>query len=309
MKRSRQRRAWLCGATFVVAAVTLPGCQAGQDGEMAMAEKDIARTAKGSVQGPLHVVTRGEPRMVVPMADVTMPDSLLKSMRGGKSAIIGVDEQFRLSTGLQQTKAIRAALAIRLKRLGFEVIDMADQIEFSPSLQRQDELRRETGANLAVLVKARTDKAETDRGLWCFQSEMSGKVVNLTTHEAVASRAVLKRGGYAPVEMDAAGKARTEALADLAGYLAGRIDRNWMNWSLLSQRLTITNIADERAAYRLRDELRKRDGICTVAMEKWDRASGTAHYHVQCHFQEMDSFEEWIGDLLPGPVRFSAPEH
>ena len=251
-----------------------------------------------------HVVTSVTSAIEPEVTDAEKREVIRKSLLNLQRLIISTEEQLLLSGGKESSTAAKDALTRKLEELGFKVIQTTSRLEFSPSETRQDEFRRNTNTNIAVLIKGEARKVDKMGNFWSFESELKGKVLNLTTHQIIGPETVLKRGKRALEELAAAQNAQEAAIDDLATYLTDRVAQKWVELCLIRQKLTITNLPKEHDAHKLRDELRAKEGIYDVVLEKWDTDSAAAQYRILCHFRALDWLEKYVRDLLEGKVQY-----
>jgi hypothetical protein len=190
----------------------------------------------------------------------------------------------------------------KLAELGFKVIETTKGLGFAPSEDAQDGFRRQNDCNLALLVKGEAKEADKFGNFWSFESNLKGKVLNLTTHQLIASKTIRKRGERALDEQVAAEDAQRAAAKEMAKYLTDEVVRKWEATSLVRVKMTATRIYNMSQADDLRIGLQRRVGIYYVSLESWDDKIDLAVYEILCRFDVERFLPAYVEELRKGGV-------
>jgi hypothetical protein len=220
-------------------------------------------------------------------------ESLLNLQR----VLVCTDELAVLSTGKTASTVVKESVTDKLAALSFKVIQSSKQLSFSPSEREQDAFRESAKCNLAFVAAAMVKKADKFGKFWSFSGHVRGKVLNLTTHQIIASKNVIKRGKRALGETDAATSALEAASKDLVTYLTDEVVRQWEATSLVRMTLIATNIDNVKIADDLRVGLQKRVGIYYVSLESWDSKSQVAVYDVLCRYDVQRFLASYVDEV------------
>jgi len=214
--------------------------------------------------------------------------------------IVGTDEQVVLSGGAQPSEAAKEQMVTKLGELEFNVIQSNEKLSFSPTEQEQEGWRRGNNCNLLFLLKGEAKKQDKFGNFYSFEAKLQGKVLNLTTHQIIASKTITKRGRRALNEDEAAEDALRVAAKDLSAYLSDEVIRKWEFTSLVRMALEVNNIESIAQADDLRVGLQKRLGVFYVSLDSWDHESEKAIYDVLCRFDVQRFLAAYVDELRDG---------
>ena len=216
---------------------------------------------------------------------------------------VSSEETLKLSGGDKKTTTAKGILESSLADRNFTVATTTDTLVFSPSDEQQDRFRKANDCNLAFLVKAESKKKDQFGKFYLFEAEVKGKVLNLTTHELIASKTVRKKSKRKLDEAEAATDALEAAAKELAKDLIDEVVAKWQVTSLVRYRLVVTNLALAREVDSVRNGLGRRPGIYYVSLERWDEGSGKATYEVLCRCDVEEKLTAYVGKLGIGEIR------
>lgn len=207
-----------------------------------------------------------------------------QTLLGLQRTIISTREQLKLSGGAETTTVAKDELTTRLAEIGLKVIETTESLTFNPTEGRQDAFRKANDCNIVFLADGAASKVDKFGNFWSFRSELKGKLLNLTTHQVIASKTISKRGKRALDERAAAQDAQRAAAADLAKYLTGEAVRWWEKLSLIRKTLVVDGVDSAKWANYVRQELQRRVGVFYVSLESWDPKAEKATYDVLYRF-------------------------
>lgn len=222
--------------------------------------------------------------------------------------IISSDEGLRLSSGVEHTTAARDVLATRLEELAFRVVASTNEMRYTPSEVEQDRFRAANNCNLAFLLKGEAKPADKFGNFYLYHGELKGKVLNLTTHQEIASKTIRKKGRRALDEFEAARDALESAAADVATYLTDEVTRKWEATSLIKVRLIITDLDHAQEVDDVRIGLQRRSGIYYVSLERWDKQSDTGIFEVLCRYDVREYLVGYVDELRIGRIQVQRVE-
>ena len=254
------------------------------------------------------VVTGFRPPLKGQISDAEKQRIVEQTLLNLQRLIVSADERLVLSTGPQPSDAARNALTQRLAEIGFNVIQSASNMGSSPSEGIQDAFRKANNCNIAILIQGDSKKQDKFGNFWSFESSMNAKVLNLTTHQVIASRTILKRGRRALDERQAAEDAQESAAKDLATYLTDEVVRKWEATSLIRVNMAVTNIHNADQADDVRVGLQSREGIYYVSLEVFDHEARVATYEILCRFDVERFLPGYISELREGGIRIKYME-
>lgn len=218
-----------------------------------------------------------------------------------QTAICG-GEALALSAGREQTTVARDALRSALERLGFNILGATSDLAYEANTQEQESFRGDTRCNLVFLLRGSAKKTDKFGDFYVFEAELSGKVVNLTTHQEVASQTLRAKGERLLDEKQAAVSAVTAAANKLTDYLTNEVARKWQATSLVRVALTIANLSRQDKVESLRNELQARSGVYYVSLENWDRQKATARFEVLSRSDAREFLAGYVGGSRGGRI-------
>jgi hypothetical protein len=230
-------------------------------------------------------------------SDVEKQKIVQESLLNLQRVLVCTDEFAVLSTGKTGSSVVKESVTDKLAALSFKVIESSKKLSFSPSEREQDAFRESAKCNLAFLAAGMVKKTDKFGKFWSFSGHVRGKVLNLTTHQIIASKNVIKRGKRALEETDAATSALEAASKDLVTYLTDEVVRQWEATSLVRMTLIATNIDNVKIADDLRVGLQKRVGIYYVSLESWDSKSQVAVYDVLCRYDVQRFLASYVDEV------------
>lgn len=254
------------------------------------------------------VVTGFRPPLKGQIPDAEKQRIIEQTLLNLQRLIVSTDERLLLSTGPEPSDVARNALTQKLAELGFKVIQSTSSMGASPSESTQDAFRKANDCNIAVVVQSDAKKQDKFGNFWSFESSMNAKVLNLTTHQVIASRTILKRGRRALDERQAAEDAQESAAKDLATYLTDEVVRKWEATSLIRVTMFVRNIDNANQADDLRVGLQTRPGIYYVSLEFWDDKAQTAVYEILCRFDVERFLTGYVSELRMGGIEIKRIE-
>jgi hypothetical protein len=254
------------------------------------------------------VVTGFRPPLKGQMSDAEKQRIIEQTLLNLQRLIVSADERLVLSTGIEPSDAARNALTQKLAELGFKVIQSTSSMGASPSEGMQDAFRKANDCNIAIVVQGDSKKQDKFGNFWSFESNMNAKVLNLATHQVIASRTILKRGRRALDERQAAEDAQESAAKDLATYLTDEVVRKWEATSLVRVSMYVGNIDNADQADDLRVGLQARPGIYYVSLEFWDDKQQLAVYEVLCRFDVERFLTAYVSELRRGGIEIKRIE-
>ena len=254
------------------------------------------------------VVTGVRPPLKGRLSDEEKQRILEASLLSLQRLVLSAEERLSLSAGAESSNAAKEELATRLSELGFRIVETTSSLGFTPTEATQDVFRTANDCNLAVLVKGEAKETDKFGNFWSFESRLQGKVLNLATHQVIATKTVLKRGKRALDERQAAEDAQEAAARDLATYLTDEVARKWEATSLVRVILVASNIDSAAQADDLRVGLQKRVGIYYVSLDAWDDAVNQAVYEILCRFDVERFLPAYIEELRKGGVEIKKIE-
>ena len=217
--------------------------------------------------------------------------------------IVGADEQLILTGGTEQSDAAKEQLVTKLGELEFNVIQSNEKLSFSPTEQEQEGWRRGNNCNLLFLLKGESKKQDKFGNFYSFEAKLQGKVLNLTTHQIIASKTITKRGRRALNEDEAAEDALRVAAKDMSTYLSDEVVRKWEFTSLVRMTLEVNNVESIGQADDIRVGLQKRLGVFYVSLDSWDHESEKAIYDVLCRFDVQRFLAAYVEELRDGGLK------
>jgi len=217
--------------------------------------------------------------------------------------IVGADEQVVLSGGSQASEAAKEQIVTKLGELEFNVIQSNDKLSFSPTEQEQEGWRRGNNCNLLFLLKGESKKQDKFGSFYSFEAKLQGKVLNLTTHQIIASKTITKRGRRALNEDEAAEDALRAAAKDMAKYLSDEVIRKWEYTSLVRMVLEVNNVESIGQADDIRVGLQKRVGVFYVSLDSWHHETEKAVYDVLCRFDVQRFLAAYVEELRDGGLK------
>ncbi len=220
-----------------------------------------------------------------------------ESLLGLQRVLVCTDELAVLSTGKTSASVVKDSMTDKLTALTFKVVQSSKQLSFSPSEREQDAFRESAKCNLAFVAAATVRKADKFGKFWSFTGDVRGKVLNLTTHQIIASKNFTKRGKRGLDEAMAARSALESASKDLVTYLTDEVVRQWEATSLVRMVLVATNIDNVRMADDIRVGLQRRVGIHYVSLDSWDSDSQVAVYEILCRFDVQRFLAAYVDEV------------
>ncbi|MBI4604701.1 MAG: hypothetical protein HY721_22290 [Planctomycetes bacterium] len=248
------------------------------------------------------VVSGVGPALKGRLSDAEKQSVLEKSLISLLRVILSSEEKLQLSAGPEASTTARGALTTKLAELQFKVIESDARLGFSPSEEDQDRYRLRNDCNLVFLVEGGAKQADKFGEFFSFESQLKGKVLNLTAHQVIAEKTFLKRGKRATDERQAAESAQEAAAADLVAYLSDEVARKWEVTSLVKVDLEVSGLGQFAQADDLRVGLQRRPGVFYVSLESWDRGSERAKYEVLCRFDVERFIGAYVDELRLGNV-------
>ena len=321
MKCSRRWPAW---GVIVVLALALPGCGGKQVGPGDDYQRDPGRTPERVTETEPAPV-REEPTTRAPERDDRIADDddapirptytnaqkhdiVHKALLNLQRMMISSRERIALPDGVETTTVARDVLANKMAELSFNVIEMTDRLPFEPSEAQQDRFRAENDCNLAFLMDGEAEQFDKHGNYYLYKCKLRGKVLNLTTHQQIATKTVRRKGPRDLDEAEAGEDALEKAAEDLAAYLTDEVTRKWEATSLVRMRLAVSGLRHFREADDLRVGLQQRVGIYYVSLERWDDRSDTAEYDVLCRFDVERFLAPYVDELRRDRVRIESVE-
>ena len=222
--------------------------------------------------------------------------------------VISSDERIYLSDGVEDTSVARDVLATKLEELTFHVVASTSELWFNPSEREQDRFRELNRCNLKFCLEGEAEQVDKFGNFYLYRAKLRGKVLNLTTHQEIASKTIRKDGRRALDEVEAAEDALESAAADMATYLTDEVARKWEATSLIRIRLIITDIDHAQEADDVRIGLQRRVGIYYVSLERWDKESDTGVYEVLCRFDVREYLVGYVDELRIGRIQVERVE-
>jgi hypothetical protein len=222
--------------------------------------------------------------------------------------VISSDVQLALSGTHEATMVAADLIASKLAELGFRVTQSTSRLEYDPSEHRLDAFRKHNDCNLAIVIEGGAQAGDRFGNFWSFTGELKGKVLNLTTHQVIASTTIRKQGRRALDERGAAQDAIESAAADLATYLTDEMARKVEATSLVRMRMTCTDLDHWQEADDVRIGLQRRPGIYYVSMEHWDKQSDRGVLEVLCRFDVQQFLPSYVDELRKGRIQVVSVE-
>lgn len=217
--------------------------------------------------------------------------------------IISTEEALELSGGVEGSTAAKETLTTTLAELGFMVIESTKDLPFSPSEPDQERFRAHNDCNLVFLISGSAKPMDRFGNFHSFESQLTMKVLNLTTHQVLASKTFLKRGKRALDERQAAEDANRAAASELAKYLTDEVVRKWEATSLIRMELVVAHIEEIAQADDIRLGLQRRPGVYYASLDQWDDGTETAFYEVLCRFDVQRHLAAYVDELRRGKVQ------
>ena len=252
-----------------------------------------------------------DPHMVKPetrplsprLSDVEKQDIGRKALFDLQRMIISSEERMDLSDGVERTNVARDVLATKLEELTYNVVATTSELGYSPSESEQNRFREMNNCNLAFLLKGEAEQFDKFGDFYAYKAEVKGKLLNLTTHQEIASKTVRKKGRRALDESEAARDALESAAADMSTYLTDEASRKWEATSLISLRLICTDLGHVQEVDDVRIGLQRRPGIYYVSLEHWDKQSDTAVYEILCRYDVREYLVDYVDELRIGRIQ------
>ncbi len=251
---------------------------------------------------PANVPLR--PRLSVEEKHDVIRTALLDLQR----AVVNSDEHMVLPSGDQGSDVVKDRLSTRLEELGFNVLAAAGDLPYTPSGEQLDQFRKANECNLAFLLKGSAKEADRFGSFHIYRGEVKGKVLNLTTHQEIASKTIRRKGRRALDEREAARDALALAAADVATYLTDEVARKWEVTSLVRTRLVITDLDHASRVDDVRVGLQRQAGIYYVSLENWDDQTETAVFEVLSRFDVREYLMAYVDELRIGRIRVERVE-
>ena len=255
-----------------------------------------------------HVVKPSTEPLRGRLSDAQKQEIARRALFDLQRMVISSDERIHLSDGVEDTSVARDMLATKLEELTFNVVASTSELWFNPSEGEQDRFRELNNCNLGFFLEGAAELADKFGNFYLYRAKLRGKVLNLTTHQEIASKTIRKDGRRALDEAEAAEDALESAAADLTTYLTDEVARKWEATSLIRLRLIVTDIDHAQEADDVRVGLQRRAGIYYVSLERWDKESDTGVYEVLCRFDVREYLVGYVDELRIGRIQVERVE-
>jgi len=280
-------------------------------------EKQIKalNTGFGDVKGFFEDHANPEHRggIVIPVAPIPEPDpvviapepkgamTMAEKQKVVKTALLNLQRCF-VTAEKDMTEA-RDALETALAEPGFNVVQAARDLKFDPTEDALEKFRKDNDCNLVFLLKGEAKQKDKFGKFFSYECKLSGKIVNLYTHQIIARKTITKRGERKQDADQAADSAVVAAAEPMSEYLIKEVARKWQATSLVKARLDIHNVEDAGVCNDLRAGLQNRAGVYYVALERWDAGGRTAEFEVLCRFDVKEHLLAYVNELRLGKVK------
>ena len=215
-------------------------------------------------------------------------------------------ETLNLADDEQVTALTRSHFEAKLAELGFYVVQGRRGLAFDPSPEQMEAYRQGEDVNLVILIQGEASQQDRFGEFFSFESEVSGKVLNLTTEQVIASQQAHARGKRALRETQAAHSAVEAAAADLATKLTDELARLWEAATVVRTQLSIGGLRDLASVHDVRQELQARPGVYYVSLEGWDAESRHAEFEVLTRFDTEATLKAYVDNLRGGRLEVTA---
>lgn len=261
--------------------------------------KDEPRTPPGQDS---HTVGRGNERIAGRLSDAEKQEIVQQSLLSLQRLVISSDETIQCGQHKESTTVAAEKLSGKLAELTYNVTQSASHLPFDPSESHLDQFRKQNDCNLAIVLEGGAREGDKFGNFYKFNGDLKGKVLNLTTHQVIASKTVRKQGKRALDEHDAAVDALEAAATDMATYLTDEISRKWEATSLIKMTLVCKDVDHQREADDLRIGLQRRPGVYYASVDSWDRDSEHAVLEVLCRFDVQQFLPTYVDELRQGRI-------
>ncbi len=215
-----------------------------------------------------------------------------------------VSAREHLPVGLGEEAGVaKEELTSYLAGIGFNVIQSTQQLPPNPTEAQQNRFRRQNNCNLVFLVDATVLPRKGAGRHRQYACKLKGSVLNLTTHQIIASKRYDELGKIAQHQDVAIKSAVEAAMNKLKSYLSAEAVRKWEELSLYRVHLTMHNLATAGQADSIRAELQRRQGVFYVSLDSWDENRRTARYDVLIRRDAKDYLVQYIEELRKSGVR------
>ncbi len=223
--------------------------------------------------------------------------------------IVCSDEALHLDHGRRESSTVaRDVLAKHLEELTYHVVATTNELRYQPSEEQLDWFREANNCNLVFLLRGEAEPFDVFRGQHLYESRLSGRVLNLTTHQEIASKTISRQGERFLKAEQAAESALVLAAADVATYLTDEVSRKWEVTSLIRIPIVVTNIEHAQELDDLRIGLQRRPGIYYASIERWDKESEVAHLELLCRIDVREYLIGYVDDLRIGRIQVQRVE-
>jgi hypothetical protein len=222
--------------------------------------------------------------------------------------IISSDERIEVDGGHENTTAARDELATRLSELDYYLVASSEHLSYDASEASQRRFRSANDCNLVFLLQGEAEQFDRLGNFYLYQAELKGKVINLTTHQEIASKTIFRKGERTLDPVAAGENALELAAADVATYLTDEISRKWEATTLIRMKVVITDIDHAQELDDVRIGLQRRHGIYYVSVEQWDKVSDRAVLEVLCRFDVREYLVGYVDELRGGRVQVERVE-
>ena len=204
-------------------------------------------------------------------------------------------EVLKLQDREELSDVCRQELAGRLADINMRVFASSDWPGYDVTPDQLEEYGRASNADLVIVAKAVSEKADRLGDFWSFRARIAAKALRAFTGDVVASKRIEVRGRRALTEDDAARSALTRGAKQAVNYLADEILRK--HPTLISLHMVVDNMTKGRHVDTFARGLEKRPGITYVSLESWDDESCEAVFEVACRSDVREDLRVYVEKL------------
>jgi hypothetical protein len=264
----------------------------------------------GAVVTPVPPIPEPDPVVITP-DPVVIPDdpsvgpkavvklkgamTMAEKQKVVKTALLNLQRCF-VSAEKDMSEA-RDVLVTALAEPGFNVVQAAKDMKFDPTEDALDKFRADNNCNLVFLLKGEAKQKDKFGTFFSYECKLSGKILNLYTHQIIARKTITQRGARKQDADQAAESAVVAAAEPMGEYLIKEVARKWQATSLLKAKLEIHDVEDAGVCNDLRAGLQNRVGVYYVSLERWDVGGRTAEFEVLCRFDVKEHLLAYVNEL------------